>query len=62
MKATQVTKPTEVQQHRTCIVCTSTIIRGYYGRWGDSGTCSRKCEKTQEELYNERWRAPIAHI
>jgi hypothetical protein len=27
-----------------CCVCGEVITTGYYGRHGDSGTCSKKCE------------------
>lgn len=30
-----------------CMIC-NRPIEGFYGRWGNGGTCSRVCEKTQE--------------
>ena len=37
-----------------CCVC-SKPVSGFYGRWGDGGTCSGKCEriKASEEKYPE---------
>jgi hypothetical protein len=37
-----------------CTVC-SKPVSGFYGRWGDGGTCSLKCEKVQsaKPLYPE---------
>ena len=32
-----------------CCVC-SKPVGGFYGRWGDGGTCSGKCEKAQAAL------------
>lgn len=34
---------------KDCVVCNGHIGYGYYGRWGDSGTCSKTCEKAQQE-------------
>jgi hypothetical protein len=31
-----------------CINCGGKIHYGYYGRWGDGGTCSKKCEREQQ--------------
>lgn len=31
-----------------CVNCGKAITRGYIGRWGESGTCSRECEIAQE--------------
>lgn len=33
----------------SCLVCKGKVTFGYYGRWGERGTCSRKCELTMEE-------------
>ena len=33
---------------KPCIVCGATIHQGYYAHWGNSGTCSKKCEDQQE--------------
>lgn len=30
-----------------CIICEKPA-RGWYGRWGDLGSCSKKCEAIQE--------------
>lgn len=30
--------------------CQNEIIDGYYGRWGESGTCSKSCESLQAEV------------
>lgn len=32
-----------------CITCGKTILYGYYGRYADSGTCSKKCESEQAQ-------------
>lgn len=32
-----------------CIVCEKQT-RGWYGRWGNLGTCSKKCEQVQEAI------------
>ena len=32
-----------------CITCGGIIHYGYYGRYGDSGTCSKKCESEQAQ-------------
>jgi len=41
---------------KLCCNCGKTIEAGYYGRWGDGGVCSKKCnseyETKQEKL---RW-------
>ena len=29
---------------KPCCVCNKTITQGYYGRHGNGGTCSKKCE------------------
>ena len=48
MKATTVkTPPQEVQTKEPCIVCQKPVS-AFYGRWGASGTCSKKCEQIQE--------------
>ena len=31
-----------------CVNCGKVITRGYIGRWGESGTCTRECEMAQE--------------
>lgn len=30
-----------------CCICDKPV-QGYYGRWGNGGTCSKKCEQIQE--------------
>ena len=39
-----------------CLVCGKRPQFGYYGRWGDTGTCSRKCEATQQEKKDDEHR------
>ena len=34
---------------KECVVCNGNIGYGYYGRWSDSGTCSKKCEIEQAQ-------------
>ena len=36
---------------KPCCVCQGKIERGYFGRWGDGGTCSAKCERIKEPHY-----------
>lgn len=36
-------------EFKPCCVCGKAVVHGYYGRWGSGGTCSRACEKIQEE-------------
>lgn len=31
-----------------CIICKIVITEGYYGRWGNFGTCQKTCEVVQE--------------
>lgn len=38
---------------KPCCICNKAITDGYYGRWGDSGTCSKKCEQQQEKKREE---------
>lgn len=33
----------------SCCNCGKTIVMGYYGRHGDGGTCSKKCESEQAQ-------------
>jgi len=35
---------------KPCCVCNTVITAGYYGRWGDGGTCSGKCEATRQDM------------
>ncbi len=37
-------------QFKPCLQCKKTIEAGYYGRWGDSGVCSKKCN----QLYGKK--------
>lgn len=30
-----------------CLICDKPV-NGWYGRWSDRGTCSKKCEQVQE--------------
>lgn len=32
-----------------CCLCGKPITDGYFGRWGNGGTCSKKCESIMEE-------------
>lgn len=38
---------------KPCCVCGGTVRGGYYGRWGDGGTCCKTCEakREDEQLY-----------
>lgn len=38
---------------KPCIVCGKQIGTGYYGSWGDGGTCSKACESIQEDKRND---------
>lgn len=38
-----------ILQFNPCCNCGKKITDGYYGRWNESGTCSKTCEKVQEE-------------
>lgn len=41
-----------------CMVCEK-ACDGYYGHWGNVGTCSRSCEHTQSNLpIRERYNHP----
>ena len=31
-----------------CCLCGNPITQGYYGRWGNGGTCSKTCENKME--------------
>ncbi|MBP6949126.1 MAG: hypothetical protein KBC41_04025 [Candidatus Pacebacteria bacterium] len=31
-----------------CVVCGNTVSKGYYGHWGNGGTCSKTCEIKKE--------------
>ncbi len=48
MKAKEVKALPEKEELKPCIVCTKPVA-AFYGRWGDSGTCSKKCELVQEQ-------------
>jgi len=48
MKASQVKPPPEVVVKQPCIMC-GKPVEAFYGRWGTSGTCSKKCEQEQEK-------------
>lgn len=39
-----------------CINCGKKITEGYYGRWSDSGTCSKSCE--MQQVKKERYPPP----
>ena len=47
MKATQVTPPTVKEEVKTCVIC-NRPVKGYYGTWCKTGTCSRICEDEQK--------------
>ena len=36
-----------------CMICHNPCL-GYYGRWGDSGVCSSKCEDVAKEREAEK--------
>lgn len=38
-----------VLQFQPCINCGKKIVEGYYGRYGDGGTCSKACETVQSQ-------------
>ena len=59
MKASQVGKqPVQHTHSVTCMIC-GTKALGYYGRWGDSGTCSRKCEQQAVAETSRCCRTPV---
>lgn len=71
MKATQV-RPVITEEVKTCMIC-GRPVQGYYGRWGNTGTCSRICENEQshrvsqainrvEELLAARRRGELATL
>lgn len=31
-----------------CLICDKPVKGGFYGNWGNSGTCSKSCETIQE--------------
>lgn len=33
---------------KPCCACGGVVEKGYYGSWGNGGTCSKKCELVQE--------------
>lgn len=33
---------------KPCLVCQKAITDGYWGRWGDGGVCSKKCNEVME--------------
>lgn len=39
-----------------CCVCQKKVTGGFYGRWGDGGTCQKACETIQEA--KPRYRPP----
>lgn len=42
-------KPKEITLiFEPCCLCGSPIKQGYYGRYGNGGTCSKKCEGEME--------------
>lgn len=44
-------KPKEVVLiFQACCVCNEPVNTGYYGRWGEGGTCSKKCETKREDM------------
>ena len=45
MKATTVVQ-TEKMEEKPCVICEK-MVTGFYGRWGNTGTCSKKCEIEQ---------------
>ena len=51
MKANQIKANPEKEVAVPCIVCMKPTTN-FYGRWGNSGTCSKKCEQEQEKKSN----------
>jgi hypothetical protein len=48
VKATEAKKPPEKLVEMPCMVC-GRPVTAFYGTWGNSGTCSRKCEQEQDK-------------
>lgn len=57
MKATAV-KVLHEEPVGRCCVCNKPVT-GFYGRWGNSGTCSRVCEAIQSERRKEVYREKV---
>lgn len=47
MKANQVRPEAVKLPKEPCTICQKPVT-SFYGRWGNSGTCSRKCEQVKE--------------
>ena len=47
MKSNQVKSLPEKEEKKPCIIC-GKLVTAFYGNWGNSGTCSKKCEHEQE--------------
>lgn len=41
-------------------MCCKKEIQAFYGRWGNSGTCSAACERRTVDDINMRYRAQFA--
>lgn len=35
---------------KPCCICSKVITTGYFGRWGDGGTCTAKCEGIRQDM------------
>jgi hypothetical protein len=55
MKAKQASAPQVSVQMHACMVC-GKPVQAFYGAWGTTGTCSRKCEDTQEARAHDAWK------
>lgn len=49
MKSTQTKSVPVASVQRNCMICNKEV-EGFYGSWGSTGTCSRKCEQVQERI------------
>lgn len=56
MKATKVKAIESAQQKYVCVVCEKTVFN-YYGRWGNTGTCSKSCEEKHEAKVSKLFKA-----
>lgn len=43
-----------------CLVCHGPVDTGYYGRWGNGGVCSKKCNTVQEDVQKPEHVPPAA--
>lgn len=52
VKATQV-QAVQIEEIHTCVIC-NRPVKGYYGRWGNTGTCSKVCENEQAHRVSQQ--------